>query len=130
MIVTLPEETPVTEALELATELQGDIGLGLLPTVVNACWPDRPGLAKTPTAAARSQKVTLSASAKAALASSTDFGRERLTRQRQQIDRLASSIGTPLVCLPRLATPRLTLHQLGELADALVSPASETGAGS
>jgi anion-transporting ArsA/GET3 family ATPase len=130
MIVTLPEETPVTEALELATELQRDIGLGLLPTVVNACWPDRPGLAKTPTAAARSQKVTLSASAKAALASSTDFGRERLTRQRQQIDRLASSIGTPLVCLPRLATPRLTLHQLGELADALVAPSVATGASS
>ena len=26
----------------------------------------------------------------------------------------------PLLSLPRLATPRLTLHQLGELADALV----------
>jgi anion-transporting ArsA/GET3 family ATPase len=127
MIVTLPEETPVTEALELAVELQGDIGLSLLPTVVNACWPDRPGLAKTPAMAARAHKLTLSASAKAALASSTDFGRERLTRQRQQIERLASSIGTPLVCLPRLATPRLTLHHLGELADALLAPSVGSG---
>jgi cellulose biosynthesis protein BcsQ len=128
MIVTLPEETPVTEALELAVELQGDIGLSLLPTVVNACWPDRPGLEKTPAMAARSQKVTLSASAKAALASSTDFGRDRLVRQRQQIERLASDIGTPLACLPRLATPRLTLHHLGDLADALVTPLIESGA--
>jgi arsenite/tail-anchored protein-transporting ATPase len=128
MIVTLPEETPVTEALELAVELQGDIGLSLLPTVVNACWPDRPGLEKTPAMAARSHKITLSASAKAALASSTDFGRERLVRQRQQIERLASSIGTPLACLPRLATPRLTLHQLGDLADALMAPLVESGA--
>jgi arsenite/tail-anchored protein-transporting ATPase len=128
MIVTLPEETPVTEALELAVELQGDIGLNLLPTVVNACWSDRPGLAKTPAMAARSQKITLSASAKAALASSTDFGRERLIRQRQQIERLGSSIGTPLACLPRLATPRLTLHQLGDLADALVEPLIGSGA--
>lgn len=130
MIVTLPEETPVTEASELAIELQGDIGLSLLPTVVNACWPDRQGLDKSPAVAARSQKVTLSASAKAALASSTDFGRERLARQRHQIERLATSIGTPLVCLPRLATPRLTLHQLGDLADALMTPLIEPGAAS
>jgi anion-transporting ArsA/GET3 family ATPase len=122
MIVTLPEETPVTEALELGVELQSDIGLGLLPAVVNSCWPDRPGLAKTPAMAARSQKVTLSASAKSALASSTDFGRARLERQRHQIERLAAGIGVPLVMLPRLATPRLTLHHLGELADALVGP--------
>ncbi len=125
MIVTLPEETPVTEALELAVELQGDIGLSLLPTVVNACWPDRAGLDKTPAMAARSHKLKLSDSAKAALASSTDFGRERLARQREQIDRLASNVGTPIVGLPRLATPRLTLHNLGELADALVSPLIE-----
>jgi anion-transporting ArsA/GET3 family ATPase len=123
MIVTLPEETPVTEALELAVELRADIGLSLLPAVVNSCWPDRAGLAKTPAMAARSHKgVTLSASAKSALASSTDFGRERLERQRHQIERLASGIGVPLVTLPRLATPRLTLHNLGELADALVGP--------
>ena len=122
MIVTLPEETPVTEALELSEELRSDIGLALLPAVVNSCWPDRPGLAKTPAMAARSQKVKLSAAAKSALASSTDFGRDRLERQRQQIERLAIGIGVPLVALPRLATPRLTLHQLGELADALVDP--------
>jgi anion-transporting ArsA/GET3 family ATPase len=122
MIVTLPEETPVTEALELAAELRGDIGMSLLPAVVNSCWPDRPGLDKTPAMAARSHKITLSASAKSALASSTDFGRARLERQRSQIERLADGIGVPLVSLPRLATPRLTLHNLGELADALVGP--------
>ena len=122
MIVTLPEETPVTEALELGEELRSDIGLSLLPAVVNSCWPDRPGLAKTPAMAARSQKVKLSAAAKSALASSTDFGRDRLERQGQQIERLAAGIGVPLVMLPRLATPRLTLHHLGELADALVGP--------
>jgi anion-transporting ArsA/GET3 family ATPase len=122
MIVTLPEETPVTEALELGVELQADIGLSLLPAVVNSCWADRAGLDKTPAMAARSHKITLSASAKSALASSTDFGRARLERQRSQIERLSAGIGVPLVTLPRLATPRLTLHHLGELADALVGP--------
>ena len=127
MIVTLPEETPVTEAMELANELSGDIGLSLLPFVVNACWPDRPGLAKSPAMAARSHKVTLSTAAKAALASSSEFGRERLDRQHQQIDRLAATFGSPMVTLPRLPTPRLTLHHLGVLADALVLPLVEPG---
>lgn len=121
MIVVLPEETPVTEGIGLATELSGDIGMALMPAVVNACWPERPGLAKTPAAAARSQKVTLSATAKAALASSADFGRERLDLQRRQIARLAAELDLPIVTLPRLPTPRLTLHHLGVLADALVA---------
>ncbi len=125
MIVTLPEETPVTEAVELAAELSGDIGLALLPVVVNGCWPERPGLAKSPAMAARSQKVKLSATAKEALASSSDFGRERLERQRQQIERLGSALALPMITLPRLPTPRLTLHHLGILADALVSPVIE-----
>ena len=36
MIVTLPEETPVTEALELGAELRAEIGLSLLPAVVDS----------------------------------------------------------------------------------------------
>lgn len=122
MIVTLPEETPVTEAIELANELSGDIGLAMLPAVVNACWPERPGLAKSPAAAAKAQKVTLSAAAKAALAMSSEFGRERMDRQHQQIERLGVALDLPLAELPRLPTPRLTLHHLGVLADALVAP--------
>ena len=46
MLVTLPEVTPVTELLELAGELGGELGIALLPTVVNACWPDRAGPAE------------------------------------------------------------------------------------
>jgi cellulose biosynthesis protein BcsQ len=127
MVVALPEETPVTEAIGLADELRGDIGLGLLPVVVNGCWTDRPGLAKTPAMAARSHKITLTPSAKQALASSAEFGRERLERQRHQIDRIGTELGLPMALLPRLATPRLTIHDLGVLADALAEPLLEPG---
>lgn len=121
LLVTLAEETPVTEAIELARELDGDIGMTISAIAVNACWPDRPGLAKTPAMAARSHSgITLSAAAKEALASSTDFGRVRLERQREQIQRVQTTIDAPVVILPRLATPRLTLHHVGKLADALV----------
>jgi anion-transporting ArsA/GET3 family ATPase len=127
MVVALPEETPVTEAIELAGELRRDIGMELLPAVVNACWADRAGLDVTPAVAAKSQQVTLSASAKRALASSSNFGRERLRRQRDQIERLRTALDLPLARLPRLATPRLTIHDLGILADALTEPLLEAG---
>ena len=69
LLVALPEETPITEMIELANELGDDLGISLLPLVVNACWPDRPGLDKSPAMAARSHKIKLSASAKSSLES-------------------------------------------------------------
>lgn len=127
IIVTLPEETPVTEALELDDELRADIGLAVAAIVVNGCWPDRPGLAKSPAMAARSHRgVTLSASAKAALAGSADFGRARLDVQRRQLERTRAT-GRPVVTLPRLITPRLGPAELAELADAWSAAGITTG---
>jgi anion-transporting ArsA/GET3 family ATPase len=127
MIVTIPEETPVTEALELASEIRDDVGIALLPTVLNACWPERDGLAKSPAMAARSHKLKLSDGAKAALATSSDFGRRRLERQRHQHDRLVGGVGEPVIELPRLPSPRLGPDDLAVLADALVADETEDG---
>jgi arsenite-transporting ATPase len=120
LLVGLPEETPITEVIELAHELGDDLGIALLPLVVNACWPDRPGLDKSPGMAARSHKLKLSATAKASLESAAAFGRSRLAQQREQIDRLAAARDEPIITLPRLATPRLDAADLEHLADALV----------
>ena len=119
MIVTLPEETPVNESLEMAGELRAEVGVALLPTVVNGCWPDRPGLQRTPVAAAREQSHRLSRAAAAALRTASDFGGVRLDRQRTQIDRLRAELGE-VIALPRLPTARLTVHDLTLLADELV----------
>ena len=121
MLVALPEETPITEMIELANELGDDLGISLLPLVVNACWPNRPGLDKSPAMAARSHKIKLSASAKSSLESSAAFGRSRLAQQREQIERLATARAEPIITLPRLATPRLDAADLELLADALAS---------
>jgi arsenite/tail-anchored protein-transporting ATPase len=43
VMVTLAEDTPVSETIELAFDLEDRLGLALAPVVVNACWPDRPG---------------------------------------------------------------------------------------
>lgn len=122
MLVTLPEETPVSEAIELTAEVD-DLGIGHLPLVVNACWPELPGLARSPAQAARSHRVTLSADARRVLASASTFGRARLDRQRLQTERLRATIEQPLIVLPRLATARLGPGDLPELADALMAGA-------
>lgn len=120
LLVALPEETPITEVIELAIDLGDDLGIALLPLVVNACWPDRPGLEKSPAMAARSHKLKLTDTAKAALESAAVFGRSRLAQQREQLQRLADERSEPVITLPRLATPRLDGDDLLELADALV----------
>lgn len=119
MLVTLPEETPVNEVVELAREID-TMGIGHLPTVVNACWPVFPGLAKSPGMASRSHRLRLSADARRVLESAAAFGRCRIDRQREQILRLRSATDLPLITLPRLATARLGPGDLATLADALV----------
>lgn len=122
LIVTLPEETPVTEALELADDLGDDLGLRLLPFVANACWPDRAGLHKSPAMAARSHKIKLSDDARRILGQSGDFGRHRLAVQREQLHRLSVARTEGVVELPRLTTPRIGPDEVLELADSLLEP--------
>jgi anion-transporting ArsA/GET3 family ATPase len=119
MIVTLPEETPVNEAIELAFDLEEALGLSLAPLVVNGCWPRRPGLAMPTTTAARHAGITLTAAQRAALVSSSRFGAARLAVQAEQLARLDAQLPLPRLELPRLPTPRLGHAELDELADAL-----------
>jgi hypothetical protein len=95
------------------------IGLELTPLVINACWPDRPGLSLSVTAAARDSDITLPAAVRSALVSSSRFGAARLDVQREQIARLGAALPGSHVVLPRLATPRLGPEDLELLADAL-----------
>ncbi|BAN01735.1 ArsA family ATPase [Ilumatobacter coccineus] len=126
LLVALPEETPITELIELARDLGDDLGLALHPLVVNGCWPDRPGLAKSPAMAARTHKLKLSGDAKRALESAAAFGRSRLEQQHEQLDRLRAARDEPVITLPRLPTPTLGLDEIVELADALIDPVNLT----
>lgn len=121
VLVTLPEETPVNEVVELARDLDDHVGLALGPLVVNACWPERAGLGVQPRTAAKNHGVTLRADAMSALAASVAFGRARLVQQREQIERLDAALAQPRIVLPRLTTPRLGPDHLVELADALAA---------
>ena len=96
-----------------------------MPLVANACWPDLPGLAKSPAMAARSHRLKLSVDAERVLESAASFGRARLDRQRQQLDRLRSAVEQPIIVLPRLATARLGPDDLPRLVNALTTERSD-----
>lgn len=117
VVVALPEATPVTEAIELAADLD-ELGIARTAPVLNACWPDRAGLGRSPAMAGRGRSPKLSDAAKSALAISADFGRERLEVQREQHDRLADELGAPVV-MPRLPTAMLDPDDVATLATAL-----------
>ena len=109
------------DPVDRVADLGDDLGIALLPFVVNACWPERAGLDKSPAMAARSHKLKLTDSVKTSLESAAVFGRSRLAQQREQLERLRSERNEEVVTLPRLATPRLGPAHLVELADALIA---------
>jgi anion-transporting ArsA/GET3 family ATPase len=119
LLVTLPEETPVNEVIELAYDVEDRLGLALAPLVVNACWPESEATALSAAQAARRQGVRLPAAAARALDASNDFVRARLEQQREQLARLDAGLPIPRVQLPRLAVPRLGPDELDVLAAAL-----------
>lgn len=122
LLVTLPEETPVNETIELAYDVEETLGLALGPLIVNGCWPARPGMDLSITAAAKAQGVKLAPAAKAALEASADFGRVRMQGQQCQLDRLDELLPLPRVLLPRLPTAHIGELELELLADALAVP--------
>ncbi len=121
VMVTLPEETPVNEVIELAYDLEDTLGLALAPLVVNGCWPQRAGLSMTAAVAARKQKVTLSVDTRRALDEVVRFGRARLDLQAEQFARLDDRLPLPRIHLPRLPVARLLPEHLDVLADALAN---------
>lgn len=121
LMVTLPEETPVNEVIELAGDLDGELGLALAPLVVNACWPERPGLSLTAATAAKRQSVTLPAASRRALDDAVRFGRIQLDRQHEQFARLDEVLPMPRLHLPRLPVARLLPVHLDALAHALAA---------
>lgn len=126
VLVTLPEETPVNEVIELDADLRGELAMRMGPLVVNACWPERPGLSVRPRTAAKQQGVSLPTAAATALGRSVDFGQARLVQQREQLARLDAAIESARLVLPRLATTRITPDDLDRLAGELMGePAGE-----
>ncbi len=119
LLVTLPEEMPVTETVEAAYRLEDEAGVQLGPLVVNALSPDEPALSVPATDAAAMAGIELGPEALAALEASRDFSVHRLALQREQVERLATELPLPQIRLPELEAASVGRAELGLLADAL-----------
>jgi anion-transporting ArsA/GET3 family ATPase len=107
--VTLPEEMPVAETLELEGRLRDEMDMELSSVVVNAVYPARFTGEEAEHLAALDGRP--SAAVQAAL-----LEHERAREQRSQLGRLRRGAAAPVVTLPFLFEPELGLEQIEQLS--------------
>ena len=128
VLVTLPEEMPVTEVVEAAFALEDRIGVTLGPVVVNGCLPADPRLQEDPRQAARQLGVTLDDRQAQALQAAADFREHRRALQEEQLQRLAQELPLPQLRTPFLFEPSVGPPELAALAGALADGVAALGA--
>jgi anion-transporting ArsA/GET3 family ATPase len=111
LLVTLPEETPVNEAVETASRLRDKVGVRISAIVVNGLYP--------PLAAMPADLDTVSQEEATALRAAADFRSARHELQEEQVARLVEQLDLPQLHLPFLFSPELGPGQVEELAAAL-----------
>jgi len=120
VLVTVPEETPVNEAVETAFSLEDRVGVGLGPIVVNAVYAEADALEIDPVAAAAAAGTGLREGEEAALRAAAEFRRRRTELQREQITRLGDQLPLPQLRMPFLFTAALGPAEVDVLARALL----------
>jgi anion-transporting ArsA/GET3 family ATPase len=116
MLVTVPEETPVNEAVETAYTLEDRVGMSLGPIVVNSVYPEVPGLAEDPLTEAR---LNGAAADGAALKAAAQFRLGRQHLQQEQLARLEATLPLRQLRLPHLFSADIGPAGTDRLADAL-----------
>lgn len=125
VLVTLPEETPVNEAVDTAFAIEDRVGVRLGPIVVNGCYPELALPAASATAASAQADANLidvfvSDQEAADLAAAAEFRSERTEIQLAQADRLAAALPLPQIRLPFVFTSEIGPAEIEQLADAFV----------
>ncbi len=106
ILVTLPETTPVNEAIETAQALRTGGGLRLGPVVVNA-FDEGPDL------------TIDAAEAGSPLRAAAEFRNARRGLHRRESQRLADTLELPHICLPLVTSAALDSDSIGELTKRL-----------
>jgi dethiobiotin synthetase len=124
VLVTVPEETPVNEAVETAFALEDRVGVGLGPIVVNGLFPEIDGLTADPAAvkaAADEAGVSLRPGEAEALAEAAGFRLGRAALQAEQVGRLEAQLPLPQIRLPFVFTTDVGPADLDVLARVMLS---------
>jgi anion-transporting ArsA/GET3 family ATPase len=114
MLVTLPEETPVTETVETAFALEDEVGVSLGPVVVNGEWSQVSGLAEA-VAAWDSVSDDDNESAEAAVEAAR-YRLSKIKHQQEQIARLDDELPLPQIRLPHLFVTSIGTGEIAALA--------------
>jgi anion-transporting ArsA/GET3 family ATPase len=129
LLVTLPEETPVSELIETAFAIEDRAGVALGPVVINACFSALPSDVVPDTASiwddARTCERFVSEREANDLTQAAAFRARRHEVQREQVDRLRARLPLPQLELPFVFTPDISRPQLDVLADALAGGITE-----
>jgi anion-transporting ArsA/GET3 family ATPase len=122
-LVTTPDETPVTEAVETARLLEGTSGVKLGGVVVNAMFPplDLPAQlsAKELIGAAEAAGAPMDYGSAVSLLSAWQLRRQRQASQAAQVSRLARELPLPQFELPFCFSGELGPGELETLTNAL-----------
>ncbi len=123
MLVTLPEETPVSEIVDTAYALEDRIGVQLGPVIVNACYQDLDGGTRAKDVQRLASQLDVFVSPREAddLAAAARFRRQRHALQQEQAERLAQRLPLPQIRLPFLFTADIGPAEVEVLTDAFVS---------
>jgi anion-transporting ArsA/GET3 family ATPase len=119
VLVTLPEELPVSETIESAYTLEDKAGVQLGPVIVNACDPDPVGLEQAATEVAAAAGVTPDPAHLAALEEARRFRLARHGVSAEQLERLGRELPLPRLLVPALDTESIGPNDTLVLAEAL-----------
>ncbi|MGC8626360.1 MAG: hypothetical protein ACP5VR_02200 [Acidimicrobiales bacterium] len=123
MIVTLPEETPVSETIETAYLIEDSVGVRLAPVIVNARLPQLPLPDQLDPQAlgalAVQSGLELDEEELASLCAAGRLRARRQAAQAEQVARLAKVLPLPQLELPFCFSAALGPGELAALTDAL-----------
>jgi anion-transporting ArsA/GET3 family ATPase len=123
VLVTIPEEMPVSELVDTAFALEDRVGVKLGPVVINGCAPPvEGGHADVDRVQRDAGEADVFVSPREAtdLAAAAGFRARRHAVQQEQADRLAGLLPLPQVRLPFLYTADIGPAEIETLADALM----------
>jgi Mrp family chromosome partitioning ATPase len=122
MLVTLAEETPVSEVVDTAFAIEDRAGVALGPVVINSCFARLPvavsARADTILDDARACDRFVSQREADDLVHAAAFLEERHALQHEQIHRLRERLPLPQIELPFVFDPDIKRNQLETLSDA------------
>jgi anion-transporting ArsA/GET3 family ATPase len=124
ILVTLPEELPVSETIESAYTLEDKAGIQLGPVIVNACDPEPAGLdrpAAEVVAAAGSGPDAVPAAHLAALEAARQFRLARHEVSVEQLERMQRELPLPQLLVPSVESEQIGPAETRLLADALAT---------